>query len=631
MSRAIPRIARSPVVAVRCFAAVLLLGCVGFMVAHRSAKADDSKANKSKTATQFAVIELEGSYPEGSGQAGIFSEISQDLNRITERLDQAAKDSKIAGVVLDFRGLELGRGKIHELRDAIGRVRKAGKKVYADLRSGESADYLLATACDEIEMPESGTLSIAGVRAEVTFFKDLLDKLGIKAEILQKGAYKGTGEIFTRDKMSKEFHEDIDLLVGDFYDQMIDTIAADRKLDREKVVELIDTGIFPATDAKAAGLIDRIAYRDQLVDELKKSTKSGDVKLVENYGKKKLDEDFSGFNGFVKLMEMLSGSEESAATSGKNRKIAVIYAVGEIVDGKESGGLFGGDTIGGDTLIKAIRDAEQNPKVAAIVLRIDSPGGSALASDLVWRSVVECKKPIVASMGDVAASGGYYIAMGAKKIIAEPGTITGSIGVVGGKIALKGLLDKIGVTTEVISRGKNSGWQSGLEPFTPSEREAWSKSMDDMYRQFTSKAAQGRKIALPHLLDDLAGGRVFTGRIAVKNKLVDAVGTLDDAVAAAKSLAGIKADEPIDRLNLPKPKTFFESLFGDSEDDDAQLAPGLSGRMTEQLASQFAGQVASHVGSQLGSVGKTLGQAEQFSRLFNRPAVLVLPYRLEIK
>jgi protease-4 len=599
----------------------LLLATVLVANGRTTAKADDSSDSKSK-AVQFAVIELDGACPEGPGQAGLFGEIAQDLNRLTERLDQAAKDKKIAGVILEFRSIELGRGKIHELRTAIARVRKAGKKVYADLRSGEAADYVLACGCDEIIMPESGTLAVAGVRAEVTFFKNLFDKLGIKAEILQKGAYKGTGEMFTRSSMSPEFHEDIDSLVDDFYEQLIDTVAADRKLDREKVKQLIDKGVFPANEAKAARLIDRVEYRDQLVEELKKSSNTENVKLVENYGKKKLDEDFSGFNGFMKLMQMLTGGEEQA-NAGKNPKIAVIYAVGEIVEGKGDAGLFSSDVIGGDTMLKAIRDAENNSKVVAIVLRIDSPGGSALASDLVWRAVVQCKKPVVASMGDVAASGGYYIAMGSKQIIAEPGTITGSIGVVGGKIAIKGLLGKIGVTTDVISRGKNSGWQSSVDPFTPSEREVWSSSMDDMYRQFTTKAAEGRKIDLKHLQNDLAGGRVFTGRVAAQNKLVDRVGTLDDAIAIAKSLGGLKAEEPVDRLNLPKPKTFFESLFGDTGDDDARLAPGVGAELASRMQKQL--------GSQFGPLSHVLGDAEQFGRLLNRPAVLALPYRLEIK
>ena len=232
---------------------------------------------------------------------------------------------------------------------------------------------------------------------------------------------------------------------------------------------------------------------------------------------------------------------------------------------KGASGLFESESIGGDTLIKAIAQAEKDPKVAAIVLRIDSPGGIGAGQRPGLAFGRRSKKPVVTSMGNVAASGGYYIAMGSKKIFAEPGTVTGSIGVVGGKIALEGLFDKLGVKTESISRGKKAGWLSSVEPFSPSEREAWLHSMQDMYRQFTTKAAEGRKLDLQHLRDDLAGGRVFTGRVAVGNKLVDKVGTLDDAVAEAKSLAGMKADEPVDRLMLPKPKSFFESMFGDSD------------------------------------------------------------------
>ncbi len=239
---------RSPIssfVVLRRLAIALISGGLVLAGGSNLCRADSAKPAqaKGKITAQLAVIDLDGSYSEGPGQAGLFSQITEDLNRITERLDQAAKDNKISGVLLNFGSLELGRGKIHELRTAIARVRKAGKKVYAQLRSGETADYVLASSCDEIVMPESGTLSIAGVRAEVTFFKKLFDKLGIKAEILQKGAYKGTGEMFTRSSMSPEFHEDIDLLVDDFYKQLIDTIAADRKLDTDKVKSLIDEGV----------------------------------------------------------------------------------------------------------------------------------------------------------------------------------------------------------------------------------------------------------------------------------------------------------------------------------------------------------------------------------------------------
>lgn len=570
--------------------------------------ADDSTdakdAKKEKSATKLAVLDIDSSFPEGPEQDGLFGEVSVGLTKILERMDQAKNDAKIAGVLLRIREASIGRGKLDEFRAAIARVRKAGKKVYADVRSADSKPYLIASACDEIIMPESGTLAVTGVRAELTFYKDLLDKLGVKAEMMQIGAYKGAAEPLTRSGMSPEFRKQFESVIDNYYNQMIDTIAADRKLDRGKVKDLIDEGIFTAAAAKEAGLIDRVAYLDEFRKDLAEKLKVEDITLVEDYGKKQLDTDFSGIGGMMKFMQMLMGGE-SQDKGGKNKKIAVVYAVGVITDGESGGGMFSETTLGGDTLVKAIRDADANPKVVAIVLRIDSPGGSALASDLVWREVVRAKKPIVASMSDVAASGGYYIAMGTKKIIAEPGTLTGSIGVVGGKLALKGLLDKVGIKTESISRGKNSGWESMDEPFTTAEREAWMKSMQDIYRQFTTKAAAGRKLELKHLQDDLAGGRVYTGKMAVDNKLVDRLGTLDDAVAEAKSLAGLKADEPIDRLELPKPKSIFETLFGGSATETRLPIP-------KELVEQFA-------------------RAETMRRLFTRPAVLVMPYEVKIK
>ena len=230
-----------------------------------------------------------------------------------------------------------------------------------------------------------------------------------------------------------------------------------------------------------------------------------------------------------------------------------------------------------DVTIKAIREAEEDNTVKAIVLRVDSPGGSALASDLIWREVVRAKKPIVASMAGTAASGGYYISMGADKILAEPGTLTGSIGVVGGKFAIEGMLNKLGVNTDIISRGKAAGVFSATEPFTPTERDAWMRLMTDIYDQFTGKAAEGRKMELAKL-QELAQGKVYTGRQAAANGLVDKVGTLGDAVIEAKQLAGLKADEKVEILSLPKPKSFLDQLLeGPSIETEAKaLAPNCS-------------------------------------------------------
>ena len=324
--------------------------------------------------------------------------------------------------------------------------------------------------------------------------------------------------------------------------------------------------MFTPERAKEAKLVDRVCYEDELIASLKESLSAEEVVVDRQYGKKKLDTDYSGFGGFMKLMEAMMGVEPPT-TGGKSPRIALVYAVGPIMSGESDSGAFGQESsVGSDTLVKALRDAKQSDRVKAIVLRVDSPGGSALASDLIWREVATCDKPIVVSMGNVAASGGYYISMAADKIFAEPGTLTGSIGVVGGKMALRGLLDKVGINVQTISRGKNASSFSAIDPFSASEREAWHRMMKDTYHQFTAKAAEGRKMDADKL-EKLAQGRIFTGRMAVENGLVDKLGTLTDAVAEAKTMAGLKADEKIDLQLLPKPKNFFEQLFDGSTAD----------------------------------------------------------------
>jgi protease-4 len=252
--------------------------------------------------------------------------------------------------------------------------------------------------------------------------------------------------------------------------------------------------------------------------------------------------------------------------------------------------------------------------VKAIVLRIDSPGGSALASDLMWREITRIEKPIVASMGDTAASGGYYIAMGCDQIYAEAGTLTGSIGVVGGKVAVGGLFDKVGVNTQVISRGKNAGLMSPMTKFSDDERRVWKAMMDDVYRQFTSKAAAGRKMDLDKL-DKLAGGRVWTGRQAKENGLVDELGTLRDALKAAKVAAGMGEDEKAELLILPKPQNFFDELFGG----------------TSAMSGVNASGVKSGVEALAPGMSRYLGDVETIRRLFTEPGVLIMPYRVDIR
>ncbi len=398
-------------------------------------------------------------------------------------------------------------------------------------------------------------------------------------------------------------------MINDLYEQLVESVASDRKLEPEKVRALVDQGLFTAQAAKEAGLIDRIAYEDELKEQIKKEQKGEKLSVVRKYGEKKMDADFSGFTGMMKLINLMMGIEPSSGRTYGD-KIAVVYALGPIMSGESEQGLLGGSSMGADTIVKALRTADEDKKVRAIVLRVDSPGGSALASDQIWRQVVQIKKPVIASMGDTAASGGYYISMGAQQIFAEPATLTGSIGVVGGKMALGGTLNKLGINTQVVSRGQNSGIFSADQPFSPAERKAIMLLMKDTYLQFTTKAAQGRKMDLDKL-EELAQGKVYTGRQAQKLGLVDTIGTLRDAIIAAKVAAGLDKDKKVNLMILPKPKSVFEQFFGGPEIESKVV--------TSQLRKAAPQLVA------------PLADIEQLQHLFAEPVNLVLPYRVHIR
>lgn len=559
------------------------------------------KVVKKPIVVQFT---LRGEYPEAAGAAGLFGELQPSLATIVQRMDAATTDKDVRAVWLKIEDLAIGRGKIYELRGAIARLRKAHKSVYAELTSADGSQYLLAGACEHVVMPPSGMLLVPGVRAEVTFYKGLLDKIGVQFDALQMGKYKGAAEPMTRNEMSKPLRESFDALIDDVYEDLVATIGADRGMKDYKVKTLLDQGLFTAAAAQKAGLIDDVLYADQLQDSIKTALKAEDVEIVTDYKKKRIDTDFSGISGMMKLLDLLMGQKPSEA-AGKKQKIAVIYAVGPIMEGKSRGELFGESVIGSTTLVAALRKAADDAKVAAIVLRIDSPGGSATASDLIWRETVRLKKPLVASMSDVAGSGGYYIAMGAKKIVAAPGTLTGSIGVIGGKLVVRGLFEKLGMKTEVISRGANSGSLSATQPFTPDERKAWTELLQEAYHQFVSKAADGRKMSYEKL-DEMAQGRVYTGRMAKKLGLVDELGTLDDAIAAAKQAAGIKADAEVDLMVLPEPRSVFEQLFGD---------PSATTDFESLLPADF----------------KVLGQTKLLRQLLSERILLWMPYGVQVK
>ncbi len=541
--------------------------CAGLaaMAGLEAALADEAPATKAPPAA-VAVIAIDGPLPEGVGQAGVLADVSPRLHRLVERIDKAAGDKRVAAVLLSLKAPDLGRARADEIRAAIGRVKAAGKPVGVCLLDANPVRYAVASAADTITMSPAATLELTGVRAEVTFFKEMLDKLGVEAEILQVGQFKGAGEPLTRTGMSPPLRAQYEAFVGDLFEQLVERVAEDRKLPEQRVRELIDRGVFTADAAKEAGLVDAVAYEDEAIVALAKRAKlarkdeAGETappKVIRDYGKQSIDDDFSGLAGLVKLMDLFAGSKQGRGGSA-SKKIAVIHLNGMI---REQGGGGLAPAGGSHRVIEALRNADKDEKVKAIVLRIDSPGGSALVSDLIWHEAKRTAKPVVASLSDTAASGGYYAAVAADRIVAAPGTLTGSIGVVGGKVAVGGALERLGIHSDVVSKGRNAGWKSMQKPFADHEREAFLGTMQDVYRLFTTKVAEGRRIE-PAKMPELAEGRVYTGRMAREAGLVDRLGTLEDAIDEARELAGIGKDEAFDRTLLPEPKGFFEDLFG---------------------------------------------------------------------
>ncbi len=525
-----------------------------------------------KTVT-LAQIKLSGSLDEGPAERDpLFGSGGENFKAKLDRIRKAKNDKAIQGLFLQVDGVHVGWGKLDELRRAVADFRKSGKKVYAYLEEGDAHDYLLALACDRVCMPESGWLMLNGLRMEMTFYKDLFEKVGVKADMLQMGDFKGAAEPFTRSGMSKELRQQLETVLDDYYEKsLIGTIIQSRpakKLTQAEVKKIIDEGPYTAKAARARGLIDEVAYVDQFQEDIKKSLQAQYLKVVKDYAKEKADE--LDFSNPLSVLKLFAPSKSAMSGRGGN-KIAVVYVTGVITTGKSARGLFGGESCGSTTLVEAIRQAENDRSVKAIVLRVDSPGSSALASDLIWNELRRSKKPVVASMSDTAASGGYYVSMAARKIYAEPGTLTGSIGVVGGKIVLGGLEQKVGLKTEILTRGANANIMSTTTPFSESERAAMKALMQTTYDQFLTKALEGRKRAgrpmTREQLEKLAGGRVWTGRQAKANGLVDELGTLDDAVVSAKEMAGLAKDAKVELLILPRPRTLLDVLL---DRNDAQ-------------------------------------------------------------
>ncbi len=476
----------------------------------------------------------------------------QSLTGLVSQFKKAKVDKRIKAILLDVNMSGVGWGKAEEIRDAITDFRSSGKPVYAFIEFGLNKEYYIATACDKIIVPPPGELFINGLAADVMFFRGSLDKLGIYPDIYQIGKYKSAGDMFTQKKMTDAHREYINEMLTDLFDRYVNTIAQARKKSPEEVRAIIDNAPYSGAQAKQAGLIDDVLYKDDVEKQLKTLL-----------GYKDTDQFVA-----VRGVDYRDVEPESLGLN-KGEKIAVIYASGEIGSGSSQNSPSGDQSIGSDTVAKALNEAAADKSLKAIVLRVDSPGGSGLASDIIWHAVEAAnqKKPVVVSMSDVAASGGYYISASAAKIIAQPSTITGSIGVVAGKPVMRGFYDWLGISNEYVLRGKNAGMFRATEKFSDDERakfEEWIKTT--YYQDFVPKVAKGRQKD-PQYIDSVGQGRVWTGGQAKERGLVDDFGGLDKAIEVAKQLAKIPADKGVERVILPYPTTFLQQLLSGGDDN----------------------------------------------------------------
>jgi protease-4 len=481
----------------------------------------------------------------------------QSLTGLVMQFKKAKVDKRIKAILLDVNMSGVGWGKAEEIRDAITDFRSSGKPVYAFVEFGLNKEYYIATACDKIIVPPPGELFINGLAADVMFFRGSLDKLGIYPDIYQIGKYKSAGDMFTQKQMTEAHRQYINEMLDDLYGRYVNTIAQTRHKTPDEVKALIDNAPYSAAKAKEVGLIDDVLYKDDVEKQFKKLL-----------GYKDTDQFVS-----VRGTDYRDVQPESLGLN-KGEKIAVIYASGEIGSGSSQNSPSGDQSIGSDTVAKALNDAAADTSLKAIVLRVDSPGGSGLASDIIWHAVEAAnqKKPVVVSMSDVAASGGYYISASAAKIIAQPSTITGSIGVVAGKPVMRGFYDWLGISNEYVLRGKNAGMFRETEKFSDDERakfEEWIKTT--YYQDFVPKVAKGRNKDAQYI-DSIAQGRVWTGGQAKDRGLVDDFGGLDKAIEVAKQLARIPADKGVERVILPYPTTFLQELLnGGGENSNTEI------------------------------------------------------------
>lgn len=512
----------------------------------------DSLARITKRAPEYNTLRIElTEAPPEEQDASLRSLLypqSPDLLSVLSLLRWAREDEQIQAVVLSFSELDIGWARLQSLRRSLLSLRQAGKQVWVYLAEGSMRAYYLASAADTIVMAPAGHLAVTGLAAEAMFFKGALDKLGIEAQVAQAGQYKAAGEPFTRESMSPAHREMMNTLLDDLYDQLVGDIAYDRKKTKATVRHLIDQGLFLAHEALSEGLIDYIGYEDELPALLESSVSEN--KFETKFETKFIDVgDYQRRRGRTIRRRLLKGNVPT---------IALMTVDGTIKYGETSDRPDRARAVGSTDCIEDLKHISQRPDIAALIIRISSPGGSGLGSDLIWHELrrLRTQMPVITSMGDVAASGGYYLAMAGDQIFAEEGTITGSIGVIAGKAVLQNLYTQLGIGKEILIRGKRAALLSDYQAFSPADRERMDLEIQAFYRDFLEKVAECRSLSVSSV-EPHAQGRVWSGRQAWARGLVDALGGLEEAVAAAKERLAIPAASPVRLERFPKPSSFW--------------------------------------------------------------------------
>jgi protease IV len=543
---------------------------------------------------------FEEAFPENvpdTATAHLMLDQRQTLRDVVDAIDRGAGDDRVVGMIARIGSSSLGMAQTQEIRDAVERFRAHKKfavaysETFGEFGPGNGA-YYLATAFDHIYLQPSGDVGLTGIIMETPFVKGTLSKLGMTFHGDHRYEYKNALNTLTETKYTAPHKEAMTAIMNSWFNQIKDGICQARQIPPDKFQAVVDAGPYLGKEAVAAKLVDAVAYRDEVYGDVK--SKAGDG---------------------AELLYLDKYLNRAGRPHERGKTVALVFGVGDVTRGKSDyDPVQGSQNMGSDTVASAIRTAAEDKDVKAILFRVDSPGGSYVASDAIWREVVRARqagKPVIVSMGNLAGSGGYFVAMAADKIVAEPGTITASIGVLGGKMLTSGLWDKVGLSWDEVHQGENATMFTGTQDYTPAEWGRFQAWLDRVYVDFTSKVAEGRKLPQEKILE-IAKGRIWSGQDAKNLGLVDELGGYDTALKLVKKAVGVPEGDDVKIVVYPRPKTLLESVIArrGSDNSDKEAVGQTLARIL---------QVVQPVVRQLDAVGIKNNDSEQDDVLHMNP------------